>query len=290
MELDTDKIDQAVLALLALGRHEGYRTWKAFDWEVMSRLHEKGYISDPVGKTKSVLFTEEGARESERLPQGLVRPIARSRLRRDHTRPPAHTMKRKSARDAPTELEPSRTLLCHTCGRAIAGFESVHYGSMEGGYRDLCNRCFNEEVAETGGIDFSHVQFEPLEISDAAGTPHRFHFEVDLLGDRVVAAGLRTRGRATPGAMSFRCSGDAEAGFIRADGPNGPADPPIALSAASEDRPHMPGLHIADFMVRGRITWDDNEDGRLPMLVIDGKEISWDQLRADGDGLRGLAV
>jgi hypothetical protein len=29
MELDTDKIDQAALALLALGRHEGYRAWKA---------------------------------------------------------------------------------------------------------------------------------------------------------------------------------------------------------------------------------------------------------------------
>ena len=67
MELDTDKIDQAVLALLALGRHDGYRTWKAFDWEVMGRLHQKGYISDPIGKAKSVLLTEEGARESERL-------------------------------------------------------------------------------------------------------------------------------------------------------------------------------------------------------------------------------
>lgn len=67
MELDTDKIDQAVLALLALGRHDGYRTWKAFDWEVMGRLHEKGYITDPVGKAKSVSFTEAGARESERL-------------------------------------------------------------------------------------------------------------------------------------------------------------------------------------------------------------------------------
>jgi hypothetical protein len=32
MELDTDKIDQAVLALLSLGRHEGYRVWKSFDW------------------------------------------------------------------------------------------------------------------------------------------------------------------------------------------------------------------------------------------------------------------
>jgi hypothetical protein len=38
LELDTDKIDQAVLALLALGKHEGYRTWKAFDWEVMGRV------------------------------------------------------------------------------------------------------------------------------------------------------------------------------------------------------------------------------------------------------------
>jgi hypothetical protein len=41
--------------------------------------------------------------------------------------------------------------------------------------------------------------------------------------------------------------------------------------------PYVPGLHIADFMVRGRISWDDARDGRLPMLVIDGKEISWDQ-------------
>jgi hypothetical protein len=67
MELDTDKIDQAVLALLSLGRHDGYRTWKSFDWDVMQRLHEKGYISDPVGKAKSVLLTENGALESERL-------------------------------------------------------------------------------------------------------------------------------------------------------------------------------------------------------------------------------
>jgi len=59
------------LALLALGRHEGYRAWKAFDWEVMGRLHVKGYITDPVGKTKSVLFTENGARESERLLKAL---------------------------------------------------------------------------------------------------------------------------------------------------------------------------------------------------------------------------
>jgi hypothetical protein len=67
LKLDTDRIDQAVLALLSLGLHDGTRVWKSFDWDVMTRLHEKGYISDPRGKTKSVVFTEEGLKESERL-------------------------------------------------------------------------------------------------------------------------------------------------------------------------------------------------------------------------------
>jgi hypothetical protein len=66
-EADTDKIDRAVLALLYLGSHDEWRTWKSFDWDAMGRLHEKGYISDPVGKAKSVVFTEEGLAESKRL-------------------------------------------------------------------------------------------------------------------------------------------------------------------------------------------------------------------------------
>ncbi|MES2890105.1 MAG: DUF6429 family protein [Pseudomonadota bacterium] len=71
MELDNGRIDEAVLALLHLGLHGGSRAWKSFDWDVMSRLHEKGLISDPMGKAKSVVFTEEGLRESERLLQKL---------------------------------------------------------------------------------------------------------------------------------------------------------------------------------------------------------------------------
>ena len=67
MKLDTDRIDQAVLALLSLGLHDGTRVWKTFDWDAMARLHEKGYITDPRGKAKSVAFTEQGLEESERL-------------------------------------------------------------------------------------------------------------------------------------------------------------------------------------------------------------------------------
>ena len=67
MEIDEDKIDDAVLALLYLTLHDGSRVWKSMDWEVMDRLHKKGLISNPVGKAKSVLFTEEGQQKSEEL-------------------------------------------------------------------------------------------------------------------------------------------------------------------------------------------------------------------------------
>lgn len=67
MELDTRKIDEAVLALLYLGLHDGTRVWKGFDWEAMNRLHAEGFITDPRGKAMSVLLTPEGLARSQEL-------------------------------------------------------------------------------------------------------------------------------------------------------------------------------------------------------------------------------
>ncbi len=67
MRLDPDKIDDAVLALLQLGLHEESRVWKGFDWDALIRLHEKGLITDPVSKAKSVGLTARGMEESTRL-------------------------------------------------------------------------------------------------------------------------------------------------------------------------------------------------------------------------------
>ncbi len=67
MALDTERIDDAVLALLYLTLHDNYRAWKSFDWDAMNRLHKKGMIDDPVGKAKSVVFTQEGLQRAEEL-------------------------------------------------------------------------------------------------------------------------------------------------------------------------------------------------------------------------------
>lgn len=66
-DIDNDRIEEAVLALLFLGLHDEFRTWKSFDWATMERLHAKGFISNPIGKAKSVVFSEEGLQKSEAL-------------------------------------------------------------------------------------------------------------------------------------------------------------------------------------------------------------------------------
>jgi len=65
--INTDRIDDAVLALMYLGMHDEGRTCKVFDWEALSRLHQKGLISDPVGKAKSVWLTDEAQARSRVL-------------------------------------------------------------------------------------------------------------------------------------------------------------------------------------------------------------------------------
>ncbi len=69
MDHDTEKVDEAVLALLHLNAWEedrwGARAWKGMPWEATDRLYEKGLIADPKSKAKSVVLTEEGRRAAE---------------------------------------------------------------------------------------------------------------------------------------------------------------------------------------------------------------------------------
>ena len=66
MEYDKDKVDNYTLALLFLVIHNesehGARAWKGFDWDTMNRLHDKGFIDNPVSKAKSVVVTPEGCK------------------------------------------------------------------------------------------------------------------------------------------------------------------------------------------------------------------------------------
>lgn len=74
MKPNPDKIDDAVMALLHLtsftegrGEFAVTRAWKSHDWDALNRLHEKGLISDPKSKAKSVALTDEGRKRAAEL-------------------------------------------------------------------------------------------------------------------------------------------------------------------------------------------------------------------------------
>ena len=70
MQYDKDKVDEMVLALMWLVIHSdgnAVRAWKGFDWDTLDRLHEKGFISDPKSKAKSVVLSNQAVELSEAL-------------------------------------------------------------------------------------------------------------------------------------------------------------------------------------------------------------------------------
>ena len=70
MKYNEDMVDEIVLALMHLttfNEASGYRTWKGHDWEVLDRLHQKGYIGNPKSKVRSVDLTADGKQRSEDL-------------------------------------------------------------------------------------------------------------------------------------------------------------------------------------------------------------------------------
>ena len=173
--------------------------------------------------------------------------------------------------DKPTQTHEVR---CDGCGQNTPTYNSVSYGSIERGYKQLCCQCFNQEVANLDGLDFEHVDFTPVGLTDCAGEVHEFHFRTRLIGPGVAIDAFELRD-GQPAAYQFQIIGESE-------------DDLLALLGRLVERIRRAlstkylangelGLQIAEQVVRGRIEWDDAHNGRVPILVIDGREITWEE-------------
>lgn len=164
--------------------------------------------------------------------------------------------------------------LCQACGAHVAAYDLIHYGSNETNYHALCSRCFNAEMARQGDVDFEHVEFQPIDMIDADGASHRFHFLLRLLGDRISLEAFELEHEARSG-HQFQVLGDVA------------ADPFALLGQLTErmrralSRRHLTTEHgrlsIADFIVRGRFEWASESEDGVPLVVIDGQPVTWDR-------------
>ncbi len=166
---------------------------------------------------------------------------------------------------------------CARCGQSTPGYEIVHYGSMEQGYREICLQCLNREMAEAMGLEgFEHAKFEPVGLTDCAGEVHEFHFRTNLFGPGVSIDAFELRD-GLPSGYQFQIIGNPEDDLLVLFGQLVQKIRRGLSTKHIVDSQH--GLRIADHrVVRGNIEWDEAHDGRRPLLIIDGREVTWDEL------------
>jgi hypothetical protein len=165
---------------------------------------------------------------------------------------------------------------CDVCGQRVPDYDIVNYGSIDRGYRKLCSACFNTGVAKLGDLTgFEHIQFEPIVITDVSGDTHEFHFHTLLRGTHVTLEAFELFDE-HPSGYRFQVIG-------------GPEDDLMALLGKLIEKmrralsiKHLEdgelGLQITDHqIVRGLVEWDDASDGRMPLLLIDGRQITWEE-------------
>ena len=166
---------------------------------------------------------------------------------------------------------------CEICGTLVAGFNTVYLSSAKK-LTCACLKCYNKIISDSTGADYEDVEFEPIIIKDLDGKDHKFHFTVRLLGDRVAMDAFEIK-NGHPGGYEFSILGDIEDELFGLFG-----------KLFERLRRALSNKHIYkeettqswqitnDDVVRGQLHCDlDSSDERLPLIVIDGKEISWNQ-------------
>jgi hypothetical protein len=161
---------------------------------------------------------------------------------------------------------------CSECGMEVKTYDSVCVSNGENS-KLLCSRCYNKIVSKEIGLNFDHISFHPVVLKDIKGDDHTFHFQTFLFGDHVSIKALEIKDNESKG-YEFSIHGEAEVDLF-------------ALFAKLVDRlrRELERVHIepcditrysiAENVVRGQITWDEEINGEVPCLIIDGKEISW---------------
>jgi hypothetical protein len=166
----------------------------------------------------------------------------------------------------------SKRTVCERCGQPLKSHESISVANV--GLR--CYRCFNEETAARMGVDFDHTRLQPVTVADADGIEHTFEFRSMLVptGHALYARERLPEGRE---GYEFSVLGDFEADVwdlfkglydrIRRE-----------LAVRHVERGEL-GWRITDARhLVGRITWDPDRSGEVPLLVIDGRPFTWDEV------------
>lgn len=163
---------------------------------------------------------------------------------------------------------------CDGCGKVIhSGYEMTSISESDNSpNRTLCLECSNKHMADYVGLDIQVPQFPPMVLFDYDNKEHEFSFATRLNGTQVSIEAYEAD--CDPG-YEFQVLGDpyeAQKLFKKLVGK-------MKRALSYQHLEKINGrLSISDAnVIRGRFDWDEEEDGHVPSLVIDGKKIKWEE-------------
>jgi hypothetical protein len=178
---------------------------------------------------------------------------------------------------------------CESCDVAPRPFDSVLDGTYGGPSRLLCGRCFNLEAGRRRGlVDFEHIEFEPLTMSDVRGREHVFQFRTHLFAAGVTIDAIELTEDESEG-YCFKVIGHEEGDLLELLARLVTKMRRGLANSHLEEGPH--GLQISDRgIVRARIESDPEGETDMPVAVIDGHKYLLGRVRAHGGDLHGFPV
>ena len=162
---------------------------------------------------------------------------------------------------------------CDACKSVLQPLNNIWLKIGEG-HQHLCARCYNEVMAEYHNIDFENIAFDPISLKDKDGADHTFSFRTRLLGDIVAMDAVELKDNDLSG-YQFQVIGKPEDDllllyqYLYEKMKRGLSIKHIQPDELTRYSITVPGI------VRGHITSDPDGENDMPVVVIDGKEISW---------------
>jgi hypothetical protein len=163
-------------------------------------------------------------------------------------------------------------MTCVVCGSEPASFETVTVA----GIGDHCFRCYNDDVARRMGVDFDNASLAPVILNDASELPHHFEIRSQLVGTGHLMEAIEVLEGEARG-YRFSVLGDFEAEALA-----------LFSQLYERMRQALAVRHVQhtdlgwqltkDETLTGRIEADLEDDLRMPILVIDGREFRWEEV------------
>jgi hypothetical protein len=162
---------------------------------------------------------------------------------------------------------------CGLCGKILRPYDSISVTDVG----ERCCRCFNEELAERLGVDFDNTPIAPVVITDVDGVRHRFEIRSMLVGTGHAMYAREVGHRDARGGYRFEILGDFEADardlftLLRERIRQG-------LSVRHVQKTEHGWQLTQAHRLSGIIEWDPETEGALPLLIVDGRTFTWDQI------------